>query len=244
LPPSAIANEIDALIGESAGMVRLKAEIRHLAALPVDVLLTGETGTGKELVARALHGLSQGRSREFVAINTSCLGEHTSDSELFGTRRGAYTGAVESKGLAVVANGGTLFLDEIGNLAPGLQGKLLRFLQDKHVRSVGSNRYVITTARVVAATNAPENLREDLRHRFPILLTLPPLRERRDDIPLLLEHLLVKSAARLKIPARLPSARDVEMLLGHAWSGNIRELENVVLRFIITGQPIAALLAT
>ncbi|HEX2732708.1 MAG TPA: sigma-54 dependent transcriptional regulator [Polyangiaceae bacterium] len=230
------AEPIPGLIGNSLPMRRLCREIRRFAELGAPVLLHGETGTGKDVVARALHRLSNRRG-EFVALNVGGLNENIADAELFGYRRGAFTGAVQSRvGVFEAAAGGTLFLDEIGDLHPSIQVKLLRVIEDRQIRPLGTNECVNVTARIVSASWASleERLGEggfrmDLYHRIStIRLEIPALRQRKGDIPLLSEHLLARYADEVGPKSLTPSA--LARLLEYEWRGNVRELGSVLYR--------------
>ncbi len=224
------------LIGVSPSMQEIFAGIRRLAHNRSNVLITGESGTGKELVARALHFHGATPDRAFVPINCTALPEGLLESELFGHVRGAFTGAVSSKtGLFKEADGGTIFLDEIGDMSLGLQAKLLRVIQDRQVRPVGSNQSVAVDVRIIAATNqdlleAARNrvFREDLYYRLNVIpIHIPPLRERREDVPELIQSFLVKHGAG---EHRRLSETAMRAACGHEWKGNARELENVIER--------------
>jgi len=215
--------------------------VRRVAPTSATVLIRGESGTGKELIAKAIHHASDRARGPFVAINCGALPETLLESELFGHVRGAFTGASGTKkGLFEEADGGTLLLDEIGEMAPSLQVKLLRALQSGEIRPVGSTQAITVDVRVVAATNRDlEQLirqggfREDLFYRLNVIpVTLPPLRERREDIPLLAEHFLGRAAQRLGRSLRLGPAA-VDRLLRYPWPGNVRELENAIERAAI-----------
>jgi sigma-54-dependent transcriptional regulator len=206
------------------------------------VLLRGETGTGKELVARAIHANSSRRHGEFVAQNCAALPEHLLESELFGYRRGAFTGATaDKKGLIEVASGGTLFLDEIGDMPLGMQAKLLRVLQEKEVRPLGSVKSSQVDLRVVAATHcdlqdqvAAGEFRADLYYRicvFPI--DIPPLRDRKEDLPALLDYFLKMSCEQYKKSVMGYAPEALDCLLGYEYPGNIRELKNLVERAVL-----------
>jgi two-component system NtrC family response regulator len=225
------------LVGTSAGMERVRKLIARVAPTNSTALVLGETGTGKELVARALHDQSLRADMPFVAINCGALPESLIESELFGHRRGAFTGADEHRvGLFEVANGGTLFLDEIGELPKAMQAKLLRFLESGEIRRVGENESFTVDVRVVCATHrqveqmvADGDFREDLMFRINTFeIRLPALRERVDDIPLLATHLLARfrRAAKPGDEAFTPEA--IRMLCEHTWPGNVRELANVI----------------
>ena len=230
------------IIGASAPMQAVFRLVERVADTPTTVLILGESGTGKELVARALHYNSRRAGCPFVPLNCSALPENLLESELFGHRKGAFTGAVSDKsGLFQEADGGTLFLDEIGTMPPQLQSRLLRVLQDKEIRRVGDNTAVAVDVRVIAATN--ENLesliqmgrfREDLYYRLNVVpIQLPALRERRDDIPMLVAHLLKdRIHARTGQPFRV-SRRAMESLAAYRWPGNVRELANYIERACI-----------
>jgi len=202
-------------------------------------LLLGESGTGKELVARALHFNSRRQHAPFVPINCSALPENLLESELFGHRRGAFTGAInDKKGLFQEADGGTIFLDEVGSMSPLLQSRLLRVLQEREIRRVGDNTPIYVNVRVVAAANEPleprikqGTFREDLYYRLNVIpICLPGLRERRDDIPLLVAHFLKgKVSARTGRPFQITRSA-MEVLCAHDWPGNVRELENAIER--------------
>ncbi len=222
------------LIGKTPAMQKIKVLIEKVAPTNSTVLILGETGTGKELVARALHDNSTRAENPFVAINCGALPETLIESELFGHRKGAFTGADDHRvGLFEVAHGGTIFLDEIGELPKSMQAKLLRVLESGEIRRVGENKPVTVDVRVVCATHrdlpamvAEEEFREDLMYRInPFEINLPPLRERVDDVPELARHLL----SRFRRGAEAQIADDaVEALRGHVWPGNVRELANVI----------------
>jgi DNA-binding NtrC family response regulator len=233
LPPRPPPTEGGGLIGTSAAMLAIWKQIGRAAASDAPVLITGETGTGKELVARAIHDYSGLAKGPFVAINLAALPPSLIESELFGHERGSFTGAVARRaGRLELAQGGTLFLDEIGDLEPILQTKLLRVLQDGRFERVGGSEPIACDARVVTATNKPvrpgeadATLREDLYYRLAVFeIEVPPLRARRSDIPLLVAHALEGS------PARAVSEDAMERLAGHAWPGNVRELFHVLRR--------------
>jgi DNA-binding NtrC family response regulator len=211
-----------------------------VARLPVPVLITGETGTGKELVARALHRFGARPAGPFVAINCGAIPEGLIESELFGHRRGAFTGADRDHAGAIAsARGGTVFLDEVGELPRQLQVKLLRFLADSEIRPLGSDAPLTVDSRVVAATNrelrrdvAEGGFREDLYYRLGgYTIELPPLRERPSDLPLLVEHFRRRMLTRLGLADFGAASEDtLEVLARHRWPGNVRELENVIQR--------------
>jgi two-component system nitrogen regulation response regulator GlnG len=232
--------EFGALIGRHPRMQEVYKTIGRIAASDVTVLLRGESGTGKELVARAIHHYSRRAGRPFVAVSSAAIPGTLLESELFGHERGAFTDAKERKlGKLELAHGGTLFLDEIGDMPPELQTKLLRALQERTIERVGGHESIRIDVRVLAATNRDletmmreGRFREDLFYRLNVVvLTLPPLRERRRDIPLLVEHFLAKYATELGERGVAPEALD--RLVGHEWPGNVRELENVVQRAMV-----------
>lgn len=225
------------LIGLSEGMQRVKTLVSKVAPTQSTVLILGETGTGKELVARAVHDQSSRANEPFVAINCGALPETLIESELFGHRKGAFTGADEHRvGLFEVANGGTIFLDEIGELPKAMQAKLLRVLESREIRRVGENRATTVDVRVVCATHRdlPEmvttgDFREDLIYRINTFeIFLPPLRDRVDDIPEIAEHLLSRFRGKSGGAGRQLAADTVAALQAHVWPGNVRELANVI----------------
>ena len=225
------------MIGTSPGMQRVAQLIQKVAPTDSTVLIRGDTGTGKELVARALHYNSPRRDRALVTINCASLQENLLESELFGHEKGAFTGATQSThGLIEVAEGGTLFVDEIAEMSHGMQAKLLRVLEDGHYRRLGSTQEQHANVRVIAATNRPleeeqkkGRFREDLFYRLNVVtIALPPLRERREDIPLLIDHFLtIRQIGKVKHDVH-PAA--LQMMMQYAWPGNIRELLNVLER--------------
>jgi DNA-binding NtrC family response regulator len=229
------------LVGKSAAMREVYQLLEQASQLDITVLITGETGTGKELAARAVHYHSARKERRFVAVNCGALPAELVESELFGHARGAFTGAAGAKpGLFEEANGGTIFLDEIGDLPLPVQVKLNRALQEKEIRRVGDNQATRVDVRVIAATHrdlkaevAAGRFREDLFYRLHVFpVRLPPLRDRRDDIPLLSGHFLEKhaSALRKEIASFEPDA--LRALAGYPWPGNVRELENAIERAV------------
>ncbi|MDN3653945.1 sigma 54-interacting transcriptional regulator [Thalassotalea ponticola] len=230
----------DSIIGESEVIERVKALTRKFASIDLPVLITGETGTGKELIARALHDHGQRASKPFLAINCAAMPEHLLEAELFGYASGAYTGAKQGgkPGLFELADGGTLLLDEIGEMALPLQAKLLRFLQDFRIRRLGGVKDKRVDVRIVSATH--QNLlamiskglfREDLYYRLNVLqLDMPPLRERNNDVLLLIEHFLQHASVHVnKSPLRLSEAV-LEKMQNYPWPGNVRQLQNVIYR--------------
>jgi two-component system response regulator PilR (NtrC family) len=229
------------LIGSSAAMQRVYDLMAQVAATRTSVLVCGESGTGKELVARGIHELSERRERAFVAVNCGAIPENLLESELFGHVKGSFTGAVSNKpGLFEVAHGGTLFLDEVGELPQSLQVKLLRALQEKQVRRVGGNSDTSVDVRIVTATNRDLHadaqagrFREDLYYRLNVIqITLPPLRERMEDVPLLAQHFLEKFAREQGRPACRLSDAALQRMLGYEFPGNVRELENTIERAV------------
>ena len=217
----------------------------RVAPLDTTVLVFGESGTGKEFIVRMIHDQSPRASGPFVSINCAALTETLLESELFGHVRGAFTGAVRDKaGLFEVAGNGTLFLDEIGEVAPTVQAKLLRALQEREIRRVGAERNIKVNARVVAATNRDlraavdaGTFREDLYFRLgAFVVTLPPLRERREDIPPLVHDFLKRVAARMKKEVETVSADAMTVLMKYSWPGNVRELEHAIERAVIVAR--------
>jgi len=230
------------LIGTSPEMIHLKREIELVARSDFTVLLLGETGVGKELVVRAIHAASDRSDSPMLYLNCAALPETLADSELFGHTRGAFTGAGrERTGKFELADGGTLFLDEIGELPPALQPKLLRAIQEGEVQRVGSNQTIRVDVRLLAATNRDlekevraGSFREDLYHRLNVYpITVPPLRQRQEDIPLLAGHFCELTERRLGLNSVRLSAESLEALINYPWPGNVRELENVISRAIL-----------
>ena len=230
----------EGLVGRSPRMRELFELLETVAASPSTVLVTGETGTGKELAAKAIHHNSPRRSHRFVALNCSAVPETLLESELFGHVRGAYTGAVASRaGRLESAHGGTLFLDEVGTMSGPLQAKLLRVLQEREFERIGDDRSIRIDVRIIAATNADllqmvgeGRFREDLYYRLNVIpIFLPPLRERREDIPLLVRH-FVETFSRQQGRSREVTVTQAAMrrMMGYAWPGNIRQLENAIER--------------
>jgi two-component system response regulator PilR (NtrC family) len=229
------------LVGTSACMQRVYELVARVADTKTNVLISGESGTGKELVARAIHESSERRERPFVAVNCAAIPENLLESELFGHVKGAFTGAVQNKsGLFEVADGGTLFLDEVGELPAPLQVKLLRAIQDKKIRRVGGTSDRAVDVRILSATNrrleeevATGRFREDLYYRLNVIqIALPSLRERMEDLPLLLHHFIERFAKELGKPVRGFSDAAMQRLVAHRFPGNVRELENVVERAV------------
>ncbi len=236
---------LEQIVGESPPMRALLAEVRKVADSRSNVLLLGETGTGKELFARAIHAQSSRRERPFVPINCSAIPENLIESELFGYQRGAFTGAVGAKaGLFEEADGGTVFLDEIGELDSRLQSKLLRVIDDREIRPLGSTQSRTVDLRFVAATNldiasAVEGggFREDLFYRLNVItLNLPPLRERREDIPMLIERFIGQFSGELGRRLARVDPEALEILEGYHWPGNVRELRNIIERVVLIAE--------
>jgi two-component system, NtrC family, response regulator HydG len=232
------------IVGESPIIRRLLELVERVAPRDTTVLITGESGTGKELVARALHQKSPRRDRPFIAVNCAALSETLFESELFGHEKGSFTGAISlKKGRFELAQGGTIFLDEVGELAQGLQAKLLRVLQQREFERVGGTHPHPLDIRVVAATNrdltsdvSEGKFREDLYHRLNVVtLESPPLRDRKEDIPQLAQYFLARYAERCKRHVRGLSPEAQEMLTQYAWPGNVRELENAMERAVVMG---------
>ena len=231
--------QFDQIIGSSPAMQQVFRMVERVAGTDSTVLLRGESGTGKELIAKALHFNSRRATATFVPINCSALPEHLLESELFGHRKGSFTGAIaDKKGLFQEADGGTIFLDEIGSMSAVLQSRLLRVLQEHEVRAVGDTLPSFVNVRVIAATNEPleerikqGGFREDLYYRLNVIsIPMPPLRERRDDLPLLVTHFLRSKAADRGLAPFSISHRALAALQAHAWPGNVRELENAIER--------------
>jgi DNA-binding NtrC family response regulator len=255
--------QFDRIIGASAGLRDLLERVAKVAVRDTGVLITGESGTGKELIAQAIHHNSPRRDRKFIAVNCGALPENILESELFGYRKGAFTGATENRqGLLEAADGGTLFLDEVGNLPLNVQKTLLRFLQEQEFRRLGETTPTKVNVRLISATNsdltaevAKGTFREDLFYRLNVInLHLPPLRERRDDIPLLIAHFLHEQNQKFGTSCKGLTPEALEAACAYAWPGNIRQLRNVIeaaltiesgsyiglpalSQFIVTGQP-------
>jgi formate hydrogenlyase transcriptional activator len=244
----ALREEIDhssmfeGIVGSSESLWRVLAQVVKVAPIDSTVLISGETGTGKELIARAIHKRSNRATQPFVSVNCGAIPHSLITSELFGHEKGAFTGAVQRRiGRFESANGGTLFLDEIGELSTETQVALLRVLQEREIERIGSNRPVSVDVRILAATNrdleaeiAAGRFRRDLFYRLNVFpIQVPPLRERVADIPLLVEYLTVRCAKKAHKQIRYVSARAMELFQSYRWSGNIRELQNVVERAVI-----------
>ncbi len=236
---------LENIISKSPKMSKVFDLIRSLAAMDSGVMITGETGTGKELVARAIHNLGRRKAKQFVAINCGAFPDTLLESELFGYEKGAFTGAVQSRaGKIEVADGGTLFLDEIETMALPMQVKLLRVLQERELERLGGNRKLKVDMRVIAATNVDLSLcltrgtlREDFYYRINVIpIQLPPLRERLEDLPLLINHILEKHPVARERAIRQVAPEVLDQMLAYRWPGNVRELENILERAIVKCQ--------
>lgn len=230
------------LVGNSAPMREIYSLVEQVAPSSASVLITGESGTGKELIARTIHQLSPRKDKPFIGINCSAIPETLMESELFGHEKGAFTGAASTRaGCFELAEGGTLLLDEIAEMPPLLQAKLLRVIEERSLRRLGSNREINIDVRLLAATNKnPEEavekgtLREDLLYRLNVFrIELPSLKDRKDDLPLLAQYLVTKLAEKHSRPARFLSPAAISVLQFHAWPGNVRELRNVIERAVV-----------
>ncbi len=241
-----VRTEVDALLlgGDSPRMREVREIIEQVADTDITVLIRGESGTGKEVVARALFQLGNRRSRPFVKVNCAALPSELLESELFGFEKGAFTGAQKRKlGKFEYANQGTIFLDEISEMAPGLQAKLLQVLQDGEFSRLGGEADVRVDARIIAATNrnledavAKGEFREDLYYRLNVVtIQIPPLRERIDAVPLLVEHFLGMYNAQYNKAVEKLSAETMRVLMNYHWPGNVRELENMIKRMVVLG---------
>lgn len=229
------------IVGRSKKMLQIFDLITRVARNNVTVLITGESGTGKELIARAIHQYSDRAQKPFVAVNCAAIPENLMESELFGHERGSFTGAIERRlGKFELAQGGTLFLDEISSMRIELQAKLLRALQEREIERIGSMRAIPIDVRIIAATNQDlrtlikqDKFREDLYYRLNVIpIFLPPLRARKEDIPLLVEHFLEKYNRLFQRSVKGLSPSAMERLLHYHWPGNIRELENIIERLV------------
>ena len=232
------------IIGKTGAIEQLRSTISQVADAGADVLITGETGTGKELVARSLHELSRRRTNNFVAINCGAVSESLIESELFGHEAGSFTDAREKRiGKFEYANGGTLLLDEIESMPLHVQVHLLRILQERTVERIGSNKSISLDLRVVAAAKADLKelsqkgiFREDLYYRLNVVrFRLPPLRERREDIPLLFHHFILVACHRYQQEVPLPESTQLNTLMTYPWPGNVRELRNIAERYVLLG---------
>jgi DNA-binding NtrC family response regulator len=238
-------HRLENILSKSPKMLKVFDLIKSLAETDSGVMITGETGTGKELVARAIHNLSRRKAKPFVAINCGAFPDTLLEGELFGYEKGAFTGAVQSRaGKIEIADGGTLFLDEIETMTPPMQVKLLRVLQEREVERLGGNRKLKVDMRVVAATNvdlkiclARGTLREDFYYRINVIpLQLPPLRERLEDLPVLINHILNKHPIAQEKKIKHVAPHVLDQMLAYHWPGNIRELENILERAIVKCQ--------
>ncbi len=233
-----IGEPVEGFVGRSPAIQELLRVLVRAARHDSSVLLSGESGTGKELLARALHRLSSRAKGPWVAINCAAIPEALLESELFGHVRGAFTGAVAAHaGLFEQADGGTLFLDEIGDLGAPLQSKLLRVLQERTIRRIGGRAEQVVDVRIVAASAqplTPPRFREDLYYRLAVVhVAIPPLRDRAEDLPLLVDHLLTALAARMRLPRPEVSEETMRLLLAQPWPGNVRQLENALERALL-----------
>jgi len=235
---------VEGIVGASAVMGTVCDRLRRIAPTPATVLLSGESGTGKEVAARALHQMSSRSAGPFVPVNCAAIAAELIESELFGHVKGAYTGAQQSReGLFYYARGGTLFLDEIAELSAPAQAKLLRVLEERRIRPVGSEQEIPVDVRVIAATNrdlkaevAAHRFRQDLYYRLQVVeVTLPPLRERAADVPALVAHFVAVLAPHLGVAPVAPDHRTLARLTAYEWPGNVRELKNLVERSLILG---------
>ncbi len=230
------------IVGKSPAIQRVLEQVAIVAPTDSTVLLHGETGTGKELIARAIHKLSSRRERPYVRMNCAAIPSGLLESELFGHEKGAFTGALmQRKGRFEMADGGSLFLDEIGDISLELQPKLLRAIQEQEFERLGSSKTMQVNVRLIAATHRDlramirdETFREDLFYRFNVFpIEIPPLRERREDIPLLVNHFVSKAAGRMRRRIKSIPKRTMEMMTNCRWKGNIRELANLIERAVI-----------
>ena len=238
------------MIGESEGIKHVREIIDKVAPTDAGVLITGPNGSGKELVARALHQQSQRSMMPYVEVNCAAIPSELIESELFGHEKGSFTSAIKQhKGKFEQADGGTLFLDEIGDMSLAAQAKVLRVLQERRISRVGSDKDIVVNVRVIAATNknlqeeiAKGNFREDLYHRLSVIvIKVPTLDQRKDDIPLLVTHFLDQICSESAMPRKEFSNEAIDLLVQKSWTGNIRELRNVVERLLILGgNPVSA----
>ncbi|MEX2285710.1 MAG: sigma-54 dependent transcriptional regulator, partial [Planctomycetaceae bacterium] len=235
--------EISEIVGNCAAIQDVFRQIRQVADTEATVLIQGESGTGKELVARAIHNLSARHEGPFVGVNVGALPETLLESELFGYEKGAFSGAMRRKlGRFELAEGGTLFLDEVSEMSPKSQVDLLRVLEQREFRRVGGEELIYSDARVIAASNQDirqsvrdARFREDLYYRLNIVpITVPPLRDRRDDVPLLIEHFLDQFCTRHRREMKRAAGETMQILVSHNWPGNVRQLRNLIERLVIT----------
>ena len=238
----ATPHEFEGLVGKSPAMQQVFDTIRMVAATDLTVLITGESGTGKDLTARAVHAMSARKNASFVAMNCPTVPEQILESELFGYRKGAFTHATSDRtGLFQEASGGSIFLDEIGDVSPAIQTKLLRVIQEKEIKPLGDTRTVTVDVRIIASTNRDLEerirqgaFREDFFYRLNVLsIELPPLRDRPEDIPLIATHLVRKHCVKLNRPQKTLSPDLLEALATSPWKGNVRELENAIVQGIL-----------
>ena len=239
-------NCFEGIVGKSAALQKVLEQVAIVAPTDSTVLLHGETGTGKELIAHAIHNLSSRRERTFVRMNCAAIPSGLLESELFGHEKGAFTGALmQRKGRFELADGGSLFLDEIGDISLELQPKLLRAIQEQEFERLGSSRTISVNVRLIAATHRDlpamirdEKFREDLFYRFNVFpIEIPPLRERREDIPLLVNYFVSKVTRQMRRHIKSIPKRAMEMLTNCPWKGNIRELANFIERAVILRPP-------
>jgi len=239
--PSEQVIKIEGIVTQSPAMYKILNMLPKIASAEANVLIMGESGTGKELIARAIHNLSPKRDRPFIAVNCAGIPETLLESELFGYKKGAFTGALCDKmGLFKAADGGTIFLDEIGELSPTLQVKILRVVEEKSFKPIGDTKDIKVDVRVISATNKDlekevieGNFREDLYYRLNVIpIRVPPLRERKEDIPVLVEYFLKKYSKKFKKEIRKVSSSALELLTSYDFPGNVRELENIIERCV------------
>ncbi|MCD6087093.1 MAG: sigma-54-dependent Fis family transcriptional regulator [Candidatus Hydrothermae bacterium] len=237
--------ELKEIVGKNEKFQRVLELAKKVAPTDSTVLIRGESGTGKELIAKAIHNMSPRANNPFIAINMAALPEELLESELFGYTKGAFTGATKNKeGLFKAAEGGTILLDEISEASPRIQVKILRALQEKEITPVGSTKTIKVDVRIIASTNADlekmvaeGRFREDLYYRLNVVyIQLPPLRERKDDIPLLTSHFLKKYTSLYNLPPKKISDETMKILLEYSWPGNVRELENAIERAVILSE--------
>jgi len=237
-----ISNDFDNIIGKSHNICEVKRLASRIAESDSTVLIRGESGTGKDLMAKAIHNHSPRKSGPFITINCGALPENLLESELFGHKKGSFTGAIRDKdGLFKVADGGTFFLDEIGNTSPAIQIKLLRVLEEKRITPVGDTNPIDVDVRLIAATNSDleedvkrGKFREDLFYRLNVIpLYIPALRERKDDIPLLVDHFIKKFCFKINVSQKEITNQAIERLMDFQWKGNVRELENTIERAVL-----------
>jgi DNA-binding NtrC family response regulator len=235
-------NEADTIIGHSEIMQNIYEMVRRVASTNSTVLITGESGTGKELIARAIHNYSHRKDREFITVDCSSLVETLLESELFGHVKGSFTGAIQAKhGSIELANGGTFFFDEIGNLSLNIQAKLLRLIQEKEIKPVGGERTIKVDIRIISATNqdlrqaiAQKTFREDLYYRLNVIpIHIPPLRERKEDIPFLANLFLKRHNKKREVPIIKVEPATIKLLMDYDWPGNVRELKSAIERALI-----------